>query len=439
MSVDENGTVLESKSAVRNAVEHACLNVALPVDVHTHLYSARFGDLLLWGFDELVTYHYLIAEVCRTNRSVSPDEFYAMSKSEQAEHIWQSLFIDESPISEARRGVLTCLEAYGLDVESRNIEEYREFFASTTVEEHIDRVFETANCERVVMTNDPFDDQERPVWDAGPEDDDRFLAALRIDPLLVTWHDAQPRLEQWGYEVHMDLGGPTLDEIRRFLMDWSERMDPVYMAASLGFNFQYPDEHPSTPILDQAIIPACKELGIPFAPMIGVKRQVNPSLRLAGDAVGKCDIGMVERLCRHNPDCDFFVTLLSRENQHELCVAARKFPNLMPFGCWWFLNDPSIIDEITRERLELLGNSFVAQHSDCRVLDQLVYKWEHSRRTIARVLIDKYLDLHATGWRLTREQIEEDIRGLFGQNFLDWTGNGGVSPGPAEGIAKAMR
>ncbi len=423
MSAAASETVLRGSSAIANAVERICRTTTLPIDVHTHLYSGRFGDLLLWGFDELITYHYLIAEVCRTNRAVSPEQFFAMSKREQADHIWQSLFIDESPVSEARRGVLTCLQAYGLDVAEGGPDDFREFFAATTLEDHIDRVFATANAEKVVMTNDPFSDEERAVWlEQGAETDERFLAALRIDPLLVTWHEAQPRLAAWGYDVALDLSGITLFEVRRFLMDWAERMSPVYMAASLGFNFAYPDDHPSTPILNEAIIPACVELGIPFSPMMGVKRQVNPALRLAGDAVGKADIGTVERLCAHHPDCNFFVTLLSRENQHELCVAARKFPNLMPFGCWWFLNDPSIIDEITRERVELLGHSFVAQHSDCRVLDQLVYKWIHSREALAAVLTDKYLDLHATGWQLTAEQIEADVRGLLGQNFLDWIG-----------------
>ena len=41
------------------------------------------------------------------------------------------------------------------------------------------------------------------------------------------------------------------------------------------------------------------------------------------------------------------VSVLSRENQHELCVYARKFGNLLPFGCWWFVNNPSIVEEIT--------------------------------------------------------------------------------------------
>ena len=35
------------------------------LDIHTHLFSPPFGELLLWGIDELLTYHYLIAEVFR--------------------------------------------------------------------------------------------------------------------------------------------------------------------------------------------------------------------------------------------------------------------------------------------------------------------------------------------------------------------------------------
>jgi hypothetical protein len=113
----------------------------------------------------------------------------------------------------------------------------------------------------------------------------------------------------------------------------------------------------------------------------------------------------------------FLVTVLARENQHELCVTARKFPNLLPFGCWWFLNNPSLILEMTRMRVELLGFSFVPQHSDARVLDQLVYKWEHSRGAIATVLKEKYADLMATGWPLTEGDIRRDVEQLFGGNL----------------------
>jgi hypothetical protein len=102
--------------------------------------------------------------------------------------------------------------------------------------------------------------------------------------------------------------------------------------------------------------------------MIGVRRQVSPRLRLAGGGAGRADLRALENVCRDYPDNRFLVSVLSRENQHELCVYARKFSNLMPFGCWWFLNNPSMVEEITRERIELLGTSFIPQHSDARGL-----------------------------------------------------------------------
>jgi len=114
--------------------------------------------------------------------------------------------------------------------------------------------------------------------------------------------------------------------------------------------------------------------------------------------------------------------MLSRENQHELCVTARKFRNLHIFGCWWFTNVPTLIEEMTRMRLELVGMSITPQHSDARVLDQIIYKWEHSRKIIAKVLTDKYADLIDTGWEPTPEEMERDVKALFGGEFMRFCG-----------------
>jgi hypothetical protein len=151
--------------------------------------------------------------------------------------------------------------------------------------------------------------------------------------------------------------------------------------------------------------------------MLGVKRAVNPQLKLAGDGVGSSNLAVLQNLCARFPENKFLATVLAREGQHELCVLARKFRNLHPFGCWWFTNVPHLIDEITRLRLELLGLSFTAQHSDARVLDQIVYKWQHSRRIIAQALVDKYSDLAKTGWQVNRAEIERDVKDLFGGAF----------------------
>lgn len=386
------------------------------LDVHTHIYEARFGPLLLWGIDELLTYHYLVAEFFRAN-PMDYGRFWAMPKRGQADLIWKHLFIERSPLSEACRGVITCLTALGLDPSERNLGRYRGFFAEMTPETYVDRVFQKANVRQAVMTNDPFDDAERTVWERGGDRDPRFRAALRIDRLILDWGYACSRLREWGYEVETGLGTVTLREIRRFLDDWIKRLDPAYLAASLPASFRYPEESSCGEIIERCLIPAARERGIPIALMMGVKRMVNPELRLAGDSVGRADIVAVENLCSRHPENRFLVTMLSRENQHELCVTARKFPNLMVFGCWWFLNNPSIMEEMTRERIELLGLSVIPQHSDARVLDQLLYKWEHSRMVIAGVLAEKYADLARAGWRVDAEEIRRDVALLFDTGF----------------------
>ena len=285
-------------------------------------------------------------------------------------------------------------------------------------------VMELSGVEQITMTNPVFDDTERAMWekDASIGDDPRFTAVLRIDPLLRDWPGAVKKLAGWGYDVSADFSGRTIDEVKRFLREWVDRQKAVYIAMSLPPEFRYPD--PANPDGDRFIrdilMPICAERGLPWAMMIGSKLGVNPALGDAGDMVGKADVGAVVNLCRDFPDNKFLVTMLSRENQHELCVAARKFGNLMVFGCWWFLNNPVLIEEMTRMRCELLGTSFIPQHSDARILDQLIYKWDHSRRIIGKVLVDKYADLAEAGYHVTSESIRSDVARLMRDNFQDF-------------------
>jgi hypothetical protein len=406
---------IAGREDLRKAVD-AAVEDAKITDVHTHIYPPCFGELLLWGIDDLVTYHYLVAETARY-LDLSYDDFWALTTREQADLIWQTLFIENSPYSESCRGVLTTMDRLGLDVGARDLTAYRRFFEETSVEEYLDKVFELSGVTCAVMTNDPFDDAERRVWLEGYEPDARFQAALRLDQILNTWSQAWPRLKEWGYGVEERLGQQTLREVRRFLTDWAARMDALYLAVSLPPTFAFPEDSSRGILIEECVLPVCRELNRPFAMMIGVKKLVNPGLRVAGDSVGKADIGAVEGLCAGFPGNKFMVTMLARENQHELCVAARKFRNLLVFGCWWFLNNPSLVEEMTRMRFELLGVNVVPQHSDARVLDQLIYKWHHSRRVIADVLYDKYLDLTETGWTLERDEITRDVAKLFGGNF----------------------
>jgi hypothetical protein len=389
------------------------------VDMHTHLYSEQFGEIGLWGFDELITYHYLIAENFRFSPT-SYKAFWALDRARQAETIWKALFEENSPLSEATRGILTVFQMLGLDTGKPNLEAFRDYIRQQNRSDYTNKVLKLAKVKSVVMTNDPFDPAERVVWMKSPEVDPRFRAVLRLDPLLMKWEETHRDLSAWGYDVQLNLAGETQREVRRFLEDWVKRMRPVYMAVSLPPDFQFPEESPRAKFIAQCVLPVCREHGLPFSMMIGVRKLVNPELRLAGDSLGQADTKVLERLCADFPGNRFLVSMLARENQHALCVAARKFRNLLPFGCWWFMNNPSIVEEITRERLELLGTSFIPQHSDARVLDQLLYKWPHSRAIISKVLIEKYSDLVRTGWTLTEAALRRDVKKLFEDNFNQW-------------------
>jgi hypothetical protein len=444
--------VLSSRVGIEKFVAKALRDQPI-VDMHTHLYPPTFGTpdanktgqvdpsgLLLWGLDELLTYHYLVAEVYRVvpahakSGGLPYEQFWKMSKTEQADHIWKHLFVERTPISEACRGVLTCLELLGLEVGGKkDLKKARKWFAAQDPDKYIDRVMELSNVESITMTNPVFDDNERERWLKSPEklrSDPRFKSVLRIDPILRNWPVAAKKLTEWGYGAGdgKTMSEKNIEEGRRFLREWLDRQEAIYIAVSLPPEFRFPAdgndpvERLGSTALEKIVLPVAAERNLPFAMMIGSKMQVNPSLKDAGDMVGRSDVQSVVRLCSGFPQNKFFVTMLARENQHELCVATRKFGNLMLFGCWWFLNNPSLIDEITRMRLELLGTSIIPQHSDSRVLDQLLYKWEHSRRIIGKVLVDKYADVIEAEWVLTEADVQKDVERLMKGNFEEFLG-----------------
>ena len=406
--------------SVSDGVASAFENQSI-VDIHTHLYPTQMGPLCLMGPDELLTYHYLKAEACRQlPPEITVAQFNALPKPRQADVVWRTLFAgDGSPLSEAQQGVVTVMSGLGLNPRADSLAEFRAFFSRTDPEDYVDLIFRKSGVARVFMTNDPLDDQEGPIWQAGFDRNPRFEATLRLDSALADWPTPVVKLRALGYDVETGLSARTIAELRRYLDDWIARMDARYLAISLPPDFAYPSDSPVATLLRAAVYPSARERGIPAALMVGVRRGVNPLLQDGGDGSGKWDVTVLENIAREWPDVNFLVTLLSRENQHELCVAARKFPNILPFGCWWFLNNPSIIREITAERLEMLGTGFVPQHSDARVLDQLLYKWTHSIKAIAPVFVRRYEALMHAGWPLTERDIRNDIARMFGDGPLN--------------------
>ena len=408
--------VASLEAAVRQAVADVTIT-----DVHTHLFSPAHGNLLLWGVDELLTYHYLVAELFTVApRELTAEAFWQMPKTAQADLVWEHVFIRHGALSEAARGAVTTLGRLGLDVAGRDLGGVRQWFAEQNADEYLDKVFDLAGLDYAVMTNNPFVPEEVACWEESLPVPACLRTALRIDPLTDNWAAAAEAMSAAGYDVQARGSGDSYANARRFLADWAKRIAPMYLAASMPSNFAYPDPGPGGEAIDEVIIPAARQLALPVALMIGVRRSVNPALRDGGDGVGVSDVAAVQNLCSRFPDVKFLVTMLSRVNQHELCVCARKFGNLHLFGCWWFCNDPSIIEEMTLQRLELLGAAFTANHSDARVLDQLIYKWAHTRQVVADVLAGKYRLLFEAGWRPTRDEVAREVRAVLGGAFEEF-------------------
>jgi hypothetical protein len=196
------------------------------VDLHTHLFAPQFGEMNLYGIDELLNYHYLIAEMFRYT-NVTYEKFWAMDKRAQADLIWQTLFVENTPLSEATRGVVAVLNAFGLDTKATDLSEAREFFASQDQKEFLDKVLKIARVSDVVMTNDPLDEDEIKVWNGGEKIDERFHAALRLDRVLNGWADAVPLMQKQNYKVSENFDAQSIGETRRFLDDWIAKKKPL--------------------------------------------------------------------------------------------------------------------------------------------------------------------------------------------------------------------
>ena len=228
-------------------------------DLHTHLYPAGFGPFMLWGIDELLTYHYLIAEIdprlADSVREVLGDDPADSRRSSSGRRSSSS----RAPISEACRGVVTALHKLGLDLSSKSLSDYREWYASQKPEDFVDTVFKLANVHTVVMTNDALDPKEREIWLAGR----RAIRASRAccgSTRCCSVGPASPtRMRGYGYQVGADLGAESMKEIRRFLNEWIDRMKALYVAVSLTPTWRYPDDSPTTRVIEEAILPVMRE------------------------------------------------------------------------------------------------------------------------------------------------------------------------------------
>mmetsp|Transcript_58313 Transcript_58313/g.103599 ORF Transcript_58313/g.103599 Transcript_58313/m.103599 type:complete len:949 (+) Transcript_58313:80-2926(+) len=422
------------EEAVKQEVE-----AAEAIDVHTHLFPASHGETLMeYGIDAMLTYHYLVSEYLAKS-SESPQDFFRYSRSRQAEHVWEGLFVKASPLSEPCRGVLTTLMALGLKEElaRRDLAAIRQWYKGQDAEMFNEKMMRLARLRYVVTSHDPFDEAQLDSCLKPPQSIPRYRSALALDQLIEgNWPAVCAALKATGKPA-------TLRAVKALVLECVMVMKPGFVTASTSEGFSYsnitegrkvPDEYwdhnlsdtfmdlkpTAEQVLDNVVLPICEEYSLPLSLRMGTRRAVQPALKLAGDGVGTANLQSLGSLCEKNQQIKFMFTVLSRNDQHEAAVLASKFRNLHVWGSWWYCNYTSVVSEVTSLRLEMLGTNFTFQTSSARVHDQLIYKWIHARSTLEKILLGKYRELASTGWAVSRGDIRRDVQSLLGGAFEEF-------------------
>ena len=377
-------------------------------DLHTHLFPPKHEGYFLLGFKNLLNYHYLIAELL-TATNIDASTFYSYNDEKKASLIWNELFEKRTPVSEACAGVLTILKELNIEINNKSFlsicDEYDRKIQSDK------NILDLSNVSSLVMTNNPFDLDEWSLFNTNNWDKKIYLASLRLDDLILDYEEALKKAK--------DQTSNQKNTIVTYLEKCYSQSKPVYAAVSLNLEtFDTIFENSFW----KDILVWLENKNLPLSLMLGVKRAVNKDFGLAGDGIGDINLKELSNLCNLFPNNKFLVTCLSLNDQHELTVLARKHPNLRIFGFWWFMNQPTIIKQILKMRIDMLGFSFIPQHSDARVSDQLIYKWSHFKKILHPILLEYYQELLDKNFPISENILQRDIDNLLSGNAKKYLG-----------------
>jgi glucuronate isomerase len=143
----------------------------------------------------------------------------------------------------------------------------------------------------------------------------------------------------------------------------------------------------------------CDQQRIPFDLMIGVRRGVYPGGVYQGQDLldGRLSLAEYAPLFNAFPRVKFPVSVLSQPLNHELVSFAWIFPNVFPFGHWWYANTPSSIERDLEQRIEAVPRTkMLGYYSDMYKLEFGYPKFAMYRRILAGVLAKRFVE--ERGW-----------------------------------------
>jgi glucosamine-6-phosphate deaminase len=390
------------------------------------------ADIIRFGIDELLRYHYNRQGFLGMCRDVSQADLDRMPLSEQGDLIWKRMFVesDSAPIDVARMMIVNILKRQGLDPYTTSLKDAREFYyeKGKDIISYHEEVFQLAGVSGFVGTQDPFNPREYEFYQKGKEWHPLFAAALRLDALVLKWGQNQQWLsEKLGYTCTPNLESPeTISAIQKFMRDWiMEKLSRVqYVGLSIPPTYTYTDYKAGNPkddfsrtvntILTKAVFPILAETGRKLFLMPEVIRGMNPAWREAGDYFGKGDMVEIAHLAADHPNVDFWLTPLNENSIQECLAMSRVLPNVGTWGVWWYNLQSPIVERTTNIAMDIVPSSKrLPFNSDARVLEHLIGKWDDWRGVYEKALGNHFIELHRRGWPVKQEEIAKHIEADF--------------------------
>lgn len=306
-------------------------------------------------------------------------------------------------------------ELFGFEADTVTPGNWRELDASireqASAADWPDRVLALSRIDAVFLTND-FDDPLEGF------DTVRYVPCLRVDELV--FHTGKPGvLDRLAASTGIEVGAVAqLEEaLGRTAARFRERgaraaaisLPPGFRpepidAAAFSSSFAAVRRHglaadaADRDTLSKAIFwhvaRCCEEQQLPFDLMIGVRRGVYPGGVFQGQDLldGRLSLADYAELFNAFPGVPFPVSVLSHPLNHELVSFAWIFPNVLPFGHWWYANTPAVIERDLEQRLEAVPRTkLLGYYSDMYKLEFGYPKFAMYRQILARVLAKRFV------------------------------------------------
>ena len=139
---------------------------------------------------------------------------------------------------------------------------------------------------------------------------------------------------------------------------------------------------------------ACADFGRPFDLMVGVTRNVYEAGVPQGRDLFDRRTSLIQyrELFNHFAAVKFPVSVLTSGQNQELVAYAWLFPNVYPFGHWWYSNVPCYITRDLTERLQAVPlPKLLGYYSDAYKLEFVGPKFAMYRRCLADVLAAEFV------------------------------------------------